>query len=252
MGEAALPSSVEEVANLVLAAGRSAPRTAVLIRLRLLEGPASCYDLYQYVRAFHESVGLPPPSYERIRQMVFVLKRLNLIRVTGQVPASRPWLIPETMYELVPENVNSPMWRNPKAHYSRRPAPPAAPPAPPVPPPGRPPEERRRRGARRPEERVARLSWPASVEECAGYRPEDLVELVWRERVKLDGFRRLLALVREGCPAAEAAWQLARARLEADAGMQERLAEELVKEGVLAEGVEYDADFLMFLLETML
>lgn len=228
----ALPSSLEEVRALIDARGRSAPRTAVLIRLRLLEGPASCYELYRWLREVHAALGLRPPSYERVRQMLFVLRRLNLVRVAGTREASRPWLIPESVYELVPEQAGSQLWLNPKAHYA--------------PSGGRAAARRERRGGRR----AARM--PATVEECEGVEPGMLVELALAGRRLLDGVVRLLELRRGGCSSAEMAWGLLRDRLEADRALLDRLAGELVEEGVLAEGVEYDAGFLLWLIETAL
>lgn len=221
-----MPSTIEEVAMLFGERGRSAPRTAVLIRLRLLEGPASAYELYRFIREVHAELGASPPRYENVRQMLYVLKKLNLVTVTGERQPSRPWLIPESLYEIVPGSEDSPLWLNPKAHYRAGGA------------------ARRAAAAPRRAER-----WPSSVEECEGFASGELASLAVRGG--LEGLLKLLELREKGCRQAGAAWLEVGKLLEADRGAVERLARELAERGVLGAEVEYDAGFLLWLVETL-
>ncbi|MEZ0345331.1 MAG: hypothetical protein ABWK01_02110 [Infirmifilum sp.] len=168
--------------NEIARRGRAAPRTGILIyyAIQRLGGKASVYDIYLWVRDTYLELGLKPPAYKDIRNMMFVLRRLDAVVFVGHEEPSHPWLIPRNLYSVNPDTPPE-IWLNPKAHYTPytpqgatgTPRPPGSPPPPSPPPPPTQPSKRGRRKKKEEKEKVRERK-----EEVAPERKEEEREKV--------------------------------------------------------------------------
>jgi DNA-binding PadR family transcriptional regulator len=135
--------------------GRRAPRTYPIIRYLLLRAEPrglSGYEIYRELRRIYEEhlPALKPPSYEVVRQGLYVLRRLGLVELAATEPPSNPHSpMPRHVYRLSELGRSADpqilaIWLNPKDYYTEHPESrrgPAQPPPPPPPPPPAPPQQ---------------------------------------------------------------------------------------------------------------
>jgi DNA-binding PadR family transcriptional regulator len=130
--------------------GRRAPRTYPIIRYVLLRAEPrglSGYEIYREVRRIYEEhlPALKPPSYETVRQGLYVLRRLGLVELAATEPPSNPHSpLPRHVYRLSELGRSTDpqilaIWLNPKDYYTEHPESRRGPPQPPQPPPPSPP-----------------------------------------------------------------------------------------------------------------
>jgi len=96
------------------------PRTGVIIReiLSRSANPISIHDIYTWMKVLYREY-FPrerPPGYEQVRKYVDALRKLGLVQVVGEAPASNPNLRDRRLHALTtfgasPES--DPYWRDP-------------------------------------------------------------------------------------------------------------------------------------------
>ena len=96
------------------------PRTGVIIReiLSRSAGPLSVHDIYTWMKVLYREL-FPrerPPGYEQVRKYVDALRKLGLVQVVGEAPASNPNLRDRRLHALTPFGASpesDPYWRDP-------------------------------------------------------------------------------------------------------------------------------------------
>jgi len=97
--------------------GRSVSRKGVWIRGHLQDvGRDYPYSMWKLWKSFLEEAGLNIEAgrYQAFRTYIYILRKLGLIRRVG----SSPSIFGKRYYELDPEKINSPSWKNPFKAYS--------------------------------------------------------------------------------------------------------------------------------------
>jgi hypothetical protein len=109
------------VAEAAAAAYPSRPsRTGFIIReiLSRSASPLSVHDIYTWMKALYREL-FPrerPPGYEQVRKYVNALRKLGLVQVVGEAPASNPNLRDRRLHALTPFGASpesDPYWRDP-------------------------------------------------------------------------------------------------------------------------------------------
>ena len=96
------------------------PRTGVIIReiLGRSAGPLSVHDIYTWMKVLYREL-YPrerPPGYEQVRKYVDALRKLGLVQVVGEAPASNPNLRDRRLHALTPFGASpesDPYWHDP-------------------------------------------------------------------------------------------------------------------------------------------
>ena len=100
------------------AGGRSVSRKGIWIRGHLQHvGRDYPYNMWKRWRSFLEGAGLniKAGTYQAFRNYIYVLRKCGLIRRAGGSPS----MFSRSYYALIPQKVNSVIWRSPFKHYSR-------------------------------------------------------------------------------------------------------------------------------------
>jgi len=99
--------------------GWASPSTARLIRDFLIEqGEAYPKQIYQYLKQKIEELGYKPPNYASVRKLVYVLRKLGLIRRVREEPVrENPTAFKRCYYAVVHERLDDPAWENPYSAY---------------------------------------------------------------------------------------------------------------------------------------
>lgn len=98
------------------AGGRSVSRKGAWIRGHLQDvGRDYPYSMWKRWKSFLEDAGLniEAGKYQAFRTYIYVLRKLGLIRRAGGSPST----FGKKYYELNPEGINSPLWKNPFKAY---------------------------------------------------------------------------------------------------------------------------------------
>ena len=74
-------------------------------------GRGYSYEMWKEYRQFASYLGIKPGTYENFRFYMWVLKRLGLIRLVRRGRARKG--VDRRIYAIVPEMMDSPMWRRP-------------------------------------------------------------------------------------------------------------------------------------------
>jgi len=99
--------------------GRSVSRKGVWIRGHLQDvGRDYPYRMWKRWKSFLEDAGLKiqAGTYQAFRTYIYVLRRFGLIRRAGGSPST----FGKKYYEINPQKINSPLWKNPFKAYVNR------------------------------------------------------------------------------------------------------------------------------------
>jgi len=93
------------------------PSTGQLIRDFLSEvDEAYPKEIHAYLKTVVEAMGLQPPTYQSTRKFIYVLAKLDLIRVSRQESVvGYPTAFKRRYYTLTPGREEDPAWLNPYA-----------------------------------------------------------------------------------------------------------------------------------------
>jgi hypothetical protein len=92
--------------------------TSLMIRDALLERPKSAYQVWKEIQAKLEGTAYLKPTYNNVRTLFYILRRLGLIRLVGVEKASRKGYFDKRLYTVVKERLEALEWHNPiEARY---------------------------------------------------------------------------------------------------------------------------------------
>ena len=106
------------------------PSTSKLIKEALMEGPKTIWEIYQYVKSKPTHYKKSHITYQTISNMLYVLKRLKLVRKLSRLEVERREITStpkytrikprytKTYYEIV--NAKSKAWNNPYKNMSKK------------------------------------------------------------------------------------------------------------------------------------
>lgn len=88
--------------------------TSKWVRFKLQrDGPSYPYKLWRDFREFLEKFDYKAPSYTSIKNLVWRLKKLGLVRVVGTEPSQKSGLADRQIYDVVPELASDESWGDP-------------------------------------------------------------------------------------------------------------------------------------------
>jgi DNA-binding PadR family transcriptional regulator len=92
--------------------------TSLMIRDLLAERPKSAYQVWKEIQAKLEGTTYLKPSYNNVRTLFYILRRLGLIRLVGTEKSSKRGYFDKRLYIAVKERLDALEWHNPiEARY---------------------------------------------------------------------------------------------------------------------------------------
>lgn len=97
--------------------GWGSPSTAKWVRDYLKgEGKSDIHSMWKFIKEKSEGEGYAPPSYGATRKLIYILKKLGLIRLVGKEPSSKKGF-PKSIYSLVLGMERADKWDDPTTAF---------------------------------------------------------------------------------------------------------------------------------------